>query len=241
MNTHDLLLMYSTKGTEYLIAVVFLIAFIAFWRFLNAPIERRSVAVADLGGRVRSLVEGFLVPERLYFHPGHAWAKLGENSVITVGMSDFAQRLVGRPDAIRLPEVGSVLRQGERGWSLALESKVVDMLSPVEGKVVDVNDLVLDSPEQVNEDPYGGGWLLKVKVPRISANLKNLLSGALARKWMEEVGEDLQLRMGTALGPVSQDGGVPMEGLAKILDAARWDQIAREFLLTADRRDLRVS
>jgi glycine cleavage system H protein len=234
MNPDDFLLIYSAKGIEYLIALGFLIIFIPFWRFVNAPGERQPAIVNRVVERVSSLVEGFLVPEQVYFHPGHAWVKLAGNNLVTVGMSDFAQKLLGKPETIQLPEVGSLLKQGERGWGLALDSKVIDMLSPVEGQVVAINERVFTDPDHINQDPYGEGWLLQVKAPKLSVNLKNLLSGELARKWMEAVGESLWARMNMALGPVSQDGGIPIQGMARSLDQERWDQIAREFFLTAD-------
>jgi glycine cleavage system H protein len=236
MNPDDFLLIYSTKGIEYLIAVVFLIGFIPFWRFVHASGKRQSAMVTRVVERVNSLVAGFLVPEQVYFHPGHAWVKLAGNDLVTVGMSDFAQKLVGKPETIQLPEVGSHLEQGETGWRLALDSKVIDMLSPVEGQVVAINEQVLADPDHITQDPYGAGWLLKVKAPKLVANRKNLLSGDLARKWMEGVGESLWMRTSLALGPLSQDGGMPIQGMARSMDQERWDQIAREFFLTADQK-----
>jgi glycine cleavage system H protein len=70
-----------------------------------------------------------------------------------------------------------------------------------------------------------------VKAPKISANLKNLLSGGLARQWMEGVRESLLARMNYNLGAVSQDGGVLVDGIARNLDRERWDEIAREYFL----------
>jgi hypothetical protein len=74
---------------------------------------------------------------------------------------------------------------------------------------------------------------LKVQAPKVSANLKNLLSGELARKWMEGVRESLLTRMNYNLGAVSQDGGVPVDGIARSIDREHWDEIVKEFLLTS--------
>jgi hypothetical protein len=72
---------------------------------------------------------------------------------------------------------------------------------------------------------------MKVQAPKISSNLKNLLSGGLARKWMEGVRETLLARMNYKLGAVSQDGGVLVDGIARNLDQERWDEIVKEFFL----------
>jgi glycine cleavage system H protein len=74
---------------------------------------------------------------------------------------------------------------------------------------------------------------MKVRAPKISANLKNLLSGGLAQKWMEGVREALLARMNYNIGAVSQDGGMPVDGIARNLDRERWDEIVKEFLLTS--------
>jgi glycine cleavage system H lipoate-binding protein len=224
--------MYTAKAVEYLIAVAFLFLFIPFWRFVNAEGVGEPAVAAEGAGLLDQLVDWFLVPRQVYFHPGHAWARVGDGDVVTVGMDDFAQKLVGKASEIRLPEVGEKLGQGEKAWSLASDSKSVDMLSPVDGTVVAVNDEVLSSPEALNREPYGDGWLFKVKAPRLGPNLKHLLSGNLARRWMEEVSENLRARMTPDLGRVYQDGGVPMEGMARSLDPANWDEVARAFLLT---------
>lgn len=229
---HDLLTMYSTKALEYLIAVAFLLLFIPFWRFVSAERVAGRVAVAEIPRRLGQALDWFLVPDRVYFHPGHAWAKVGDGGLVTVGMDDFAHKLVGDVSALRLPEVGSRIGQGERGWSLVSASKSVDMLSPVDGIVVAVNEEALRSPERLKRDPYGEGWLVRVRAPRLAANLKQLLSGTSARRWMEEVCDALWAMMNPDLGRVYQDGGLPMHGMARSLDPARWDEVARRFFLT---------
>jgi glycine cleavage system H lipoate-binding protein len=233
MIPNDLLTMYSAKAVEYLIAVTFLLLFMPFWSFVNKERALAPVAVAALGRLLDRVVEWFTVPSDLFFHPGHAWVRADDGNVVTVGMDDFAHKLVGGVSAISLPAVGSRLGQGEKGWSLLSGSKSIDMLSPVDGTVVAVNERAAGlPPTNGRDDPYREGWLLKVRAPRLSANTKQLLSGALARRWMEEVCDGLRARMSPDLGRVYQDGGLPIEGMARSMDPANWDQIAREFFLT---------
>jgi Glycine cleavage system H protein (lipoate-binding) len=182
---------------------------------------------------IPAIGDWFHLPERLYYHQGHSWAMPEEGDLVRVGMDDFAQKLVGKIDAIQFPQVGSRVTQGEKGWSLLAGSKSIDMLSPVDGKVVGINEGLLNSPENISKDPYGQSWLMKVQAPKISANLKNLLSGKLAKKWMEGVRENLLARMNYNLGAVYQDGGVPVDGIARNLDREQWDEIVKEFLLTS--------
>jgi glycine cleavage system H protein len=231
---HDIFTMYSAKAVEYLLAVAFLFLFVPFWRYVNAEPagERAPVRVAEpVPGWLGQMAGWFHVPEALHFHPGHAWARIGDGELVSVGIDDFANRLVGRA-AVELPPVGARLLQGERAWSLVCDGRAVDMLSPVDGTVVAVNERLRDAPELLERDPYGEGWVVRVRAPRIAANAKHLLRGSLARRWMEDACEGLQTLMSPELGRVYQDGGLPVDGMARNLDAARWDAIARRFLLT---------
>lgn len=230
MTPHDLMSMYSIKAIEYLIAISFMLLFIPFWRFVNREKVLAPAVVAAAREWVGELVDWFRVPERVYYHPGHAWLRVDGGDVVTVGMDDFAHKLVGRQARVELPALGSRVEQGEKGWSLAAGGKSVDMLSPVDGTVIEVNARGAGNGEA--SDPYGDGWLMRVRTPRLAANTKHLLSGTLARKWMEEVCDKLRARMEPELGLVYQDGGLPVDGMAHSLDAAHWDELAREFLLT---------
>jgi len=218
---------YATKGIEYLIVIAFLAAFVLFCRYMYRP--RETEAAARIAP---SSVTRFRVPEGLFYHQGHGWLRPEPGSVAVVGLDDFAQKLVGPVDSVELPSVGARLAQGDKGWSLVVGSAKIPMLSPVAGEVVEVNQEVLRSPEILREDPYGKGWLLKVKTPRIAANTRNLLSGKLARAWMENALDNLHPVRHEGLGPVMQDGGLPLEGLARVLGGEKWQDLAKEHLLT---------
>ncbi|MGE5247423.1 MAG: glycine cleavage system protein H [Verrucomicrobiota bacterium] len=135
-------------------------------------------------------------------------------------------------DAVDLPSVGSRVAQGEKGWSLMVDSVPIPMLSPVDGEVMEVNKEVLASPQLLNQDPYGRGWLLKVKSERIAADTRNLLSGKVAMAWMESALENLHPIQHEGLGAVMQDGGLPIDGMAKALGGERWEELAKTHLLT---------
>ena len=224
MFTHD---PYMVKAIEYLVGISFLVLFVAFWRFVNG--EPAVVAERAWSGQ---LADWFRMPERLFFHPGHAWARFDEPDVVTVGLNDFAQQLVGPVHAVDLPQPGAMLEGGARGWTLRADGKAVDMLAPVTGTVLAVNRDVKHRGDLVNEDPYGRGWLMKVKVPRVAESLKDLTSGAAARRWMEGVSQQLTASVSPELGVLYQDGGLPIHGIARGIDEAHWDDVARRFLLT---------
>lgn len=220
---------YATKGIEYLIVIAFLAAFVLFCRYLYRP-----RAAGEGAGAAPENVTRFRVPDGLFYHQGHGWLRPEPDSIGVIGLDDFAQKLVGRLHSVELPGVGSRVEQGEKAWSLVVDSVSVPMLSPVDGEVVEVNREVLRSPEILRRDPYGDGWLLKVRSPRIAADTKNLLSGKLARAWMENALEKLRPIEHESLGPVLADGGLPIEGIARALGGEKWAELARTHLLTEE-------
>jgi glycine cleavage system H protein len=221
---------FATKHIEYLLVIGFLLLFIVFWRFLSRPAKAVFEAAERL---IPAVNEWFRLPEEMYYHLGHSWAVPEGKNVVKVGMDDFAQKLVGKIDAIQVPSPGSTIRQGDKGWTLEVDSKAIDMLSPVEGKVIAINEELVHSPENINKDPYKS-WLMKVETPRFSVDKKQLLSGTMAKRWIEDVRETLLLRMNYDLGLVYQDGGLLVDGMARNLDRDRWDEIAKDFFLISE-------
>jgi len=222
---------FATKGIEYLVIIGVLATFVAFWNFLKGPAEAVYHGVAKT---VSAIGEWFSMPSQgVFFHQGHSWAAPEEGNIMKVGMDDFAQKMLGKIDSVKLPKVGTGLSQGEKGWSVQVGETLIEMLSPVDGRIVAVNEALLRSPEAISRNPYGDSWLIKVQSPRSSSNLKNLLTGDLARKWMDGVRDSLLARGGYNLGALSQDGGVPVDGIARNMDPENWDKLVKDFFLVS--------
>ncbi len=176
-------------------------------------------------------VAGYQLPEGLYYHRGHTWAR-PEGDKVFVGLDDFARRLLGPACAVRLPAVGDWLTQGDTGFRLRVDGRAADLVSPVEGEVVAVNHDLLRQPALATDDPFGRGWVLKVRAANLASNLRNLLSGSLARRWMEDSREALDLRLMALSGSVLQDGGESSADFAGHLSTEDWRRLVGEFLLT---------
>jgi glycine cleavage system H lipoate-binding protein len=179
-----------------------------------------------------SLVGGFQVPESFRYHPGHTWALSESPSLVRIGMDQFAAKLAGKIERISLPQRGQWIRQGQKVWTLHRDGKSVDMVSPIEGSVADVNDAVLQNPALALNDPFGEGWLVTVQSPDARTNFRNLLGGALARWWTEESASRLQRKMPMALGALAQDGGVALDNLSSQIPDQDWAALAKEFFLS---------
>jgi glycine cleavage system H lipoate-binding protein len=194
--------------------------------------EARAQATAAVPALEPTWVAGYQMPETLYYHRGHTWARPLDADTVLIGIDDFARRLIGPVGSVKTPSRGDWLHQGGRAFAMKVDGKVADLLSPVEGEVVDVNRDLAEKPGLAGEDPYGRGWVVKVKAPQLASNLRNLLSGRLARRWMEDSREALELRLMALSGSVLQDGGEPASDLSQHLPKADWERLAHEFLLT---------
>lgn len=231
METTGFIDLFATKGIEYLMVIGFLLVFIIFWRILNrarVPVP----ATAAAGGTSPAPSGWFGFAEDRYYHQGHTWAKPAGGDLFTVGLDDFAQKLVGPLSSLRVPAAGTRLEQGETGWKLLVGDRAVNVVSPLGGEIVEVNREVMDSPSILNSDPYGKGWLMKVRTPQRKRNLRNLISGSLARSWMDDTESILRGKISGELGLVLQDGGVPVSGIARELSPDRWQDVVREFLIS---------
>ena len=149
-----------------------------------------------------------------------------------VGLDDFGARLAGKVDAITLPKRGQWLRQGQKFATLQRAGRQVDLVSPVEGEVTDVNEKLITEPAAANTDPYGQGWFVSVLSPELKVNFRNLLNGSLARKWMTDAAQQLQMRLPAVAGAVAQDGGLAVRDITPEIPSLKWDEITREFFLT---------
>jgi glycine cleavage system H protein len=179
-----------------------------------------------------ALVAGFELPANLRYHPGHTWALQESPGLVRVGIDDFASKLTGTVDHIALPQRGQWIRQGQKLCTVHRDGSAVDMVSPIEGTVADINQAVGQDAEVALSDPYGEGWLVTVQAPDAKINFRNLLGGALARCWMEEAVTRLRRRMPMAIGALAQDGGIAMNNLTTQIPDQEWMPLAKEFFLS---------
>jgi len=109
------------------------------------------------------------VPDDLRYTAEHEWVRPTEADVLRVGITDYAQAALGDVVFVQLPEVGATVTAGESFGEVESTKSVSDLFAPVTAKVVAVNEDLAGSPELVNTDPYGGGWLVDLRIDAGSA------------------------------------------------------------------------
>jgi len=108
-----------------------------------------------------------MYPKDLKYDREHEWVRM-DGDVATIGISDFAQDQLGEVVYVDLPSAGDTVSTGESFGEVESVKSVSELFSPVSGEIVDVNSALDDAPEAVNEDCYGDGWMIKVKVDSLS-------------------------------------------------------------------------
>lgn len=114
------------------------------------------------------------IPTDLGFSQEHEWVR-AEGDIATIGVTDYAQDQLGDIVYLDLPSPGDSLSQGGKMGEIESVKAVSDLFSPVSGEVLEVNQAAIDAPELVNEEPYGRGWLVKLRLSD-PAQMDNLLS-----------------------------------------------------------------
>ena len=102
-------------------------------------------------------------PDELRYHPEHDWARI-DGDVATFGITWYAQDQLGEVVFVEPPEVGKTVTKDEPYAEIESVKAVSDVVAPLSGEIVEVNDLLADAPEKINEDPYGDGWLVRVRL-----------------------------------------------------------------------------
>ncbi|MAA64149.1 MAG: glycine cleavage system protein H [Alteromonadaceae bacterium] len=104
------------------------------------------------------------IPADLKYIETHQWVRVADDGTATVGVTDFAQDQLGDVVFVELPELGATVTGGEEAGVAESVKSASDVFSPVTGEVIEINESLEDEPEKLNEDPYGEGWLFRVRL-----------------------------------------------------------------------------
>jgi glycine cleavage system H protein len=125
------------------------------------------------------------IPSDLKFTKEHEWVGLDNDQIATIGITDFAQESLGDITYVQLPKEGEEIRKNDPFGVVESVKAVSDLYAPVTGRVVEVNQPLLNAPELINEDPYNDGWLIKVEMKETS-DVDDLMSAEDYKGYVEE-------------------------------------------------------
>ncbi len=177
-------------------------------------------------------VFGFQVPiDTYYIHRGHTWVRIADNDQVRVGIDDFAQKVFGPADEVELPEPGGVYFQNHVCLALIRGGRRAKFLAPVDGLIEEINLQVQRQPRLINQDPYGEGWLYRLRPINLKYNLPNLHFGDATVNWMDMEAHRLLAMLEADVGVTLPDGGAIIDDVYGHFPALAWRRLVQEFLL----------
>lgn len=123
-------------------------------------------------------------PDDLKYMKTHEWVRI-EGDTATIGITDYAQHQLGDIVYVELPEIGRTLEKESSAGEIESVKAVGEILMPLSGEIVEINAIIIESPESINSSPYGAGWMMKIKVSN-SSEINELLSVEDYKKIIEE-------------------------------------------------------
>jgi len=176
-------------------------------------------------------VKGFRIPQGYYFHHGHTWAKIEEGFSVRVGLDEFALRLLGPLDRIVAPLVGKEVEQGRGDISVARGEYGAKILSPVSGVVTSINPELRKKGSLANEEPFSGGWIMRLHSNKLRRDLKGLMINTETGNFIGQEVDRLYDLIEETGGPLAVDGGHLGEDIFGNMPQLGWERITEMFLL----------
>ena len=215
-----------------LLTFLFVITVTYFLRRDQPAMGVEAAAFPHAEAPVMTKEQGFDVPRGYCFHPGHMWVLDEGRQNARIGLDSFGAHLIGKIDRVEVVGLNRWVRQGQKVCTISHDGTTVELLSPVEGVVISVNNDLLNDPSLLTNDPYQNGWICVVKSPEMATNLNNLLQGTLVAPWMQDSVRRLST-LTAKLAPVAAaDGGLPVSGLLAHLEPGVQRTLIHEFFLT---------
>lgn len=226
---------FATKGMEYLVIIAFLALLIPFSVVLNKQVKIPKRVRQVLG----SLTNGILkFPQGLLFNKNHTWTHLEKSGAASVGIDDLLLHLTGELTISNLKTPGEIISKGDLIATADHHGKLLRIYSPISGKILDTNSILHDTPGTLNEDPYGNGWIYKIKPSGWIAETASCYVAEEATSWSERELQRLKDFLAATLPKYSaepslimlQDGGELCDQTLSALPDEIWQEFQKEFL-----------
>jgi glycine cleavage system H protein len=209
-----------------LLVLFTLVLFLAADHFVERSRARR--AVEGMSAAIPSFLR---LPNDVALATNHTWVRSDAKGIMTVGLDGFLGTMLGAIESIVLPKEGAAVAPAQSTIALRQGRKTLELATPVAGKVVEVNRDLIRNPSLARLDPYGKGWLVRV---RTQGNAPvQMFKGARALEWLRAQGTMVREFLGGRMAGVQlatmQDGGAPVEGALQQCDEKTWAEFQKAF------------
>jgi glycine cleavage system H lipoate-binding protein len=191
--------------------------------------EARPIPLGEPNYKAAS---GYRIADDYYYHFGHTWVHIVHGGCVRIGMDDFMSKIFGRAREFKLPAIGDALEQGRVGWALKHNGLSAPIQSPLTGRILAVNQKVLDNPGIAHDSPYKDGWLFHLEPRFLKRELTGLYFGEDCFRWMENENQQLLNLLGPEYEKLAATGGQPIDNVFGSFPEIGWDRLVRTFLRT---------
>jgi glycine cleavage system H protein len=226
---------FETKGIEYLIIIAFLVMIIPFWIIIN----RQNGIKRQIRNAIGNLSAGILrIPLGLFYSKNHTWTHLEKSGIANVGLDDFLLHITGEVKFSNLKNPGNFINKGELLADIDQNGKLLQIYSPISGRIMNTNTMLYESPGVVNEDPYGKGWIYQIKPSEWIAETDSYYLAEEAIAWSKKELERFKDFMAVSMKKYSpetsmvilQDGGELRDQPLSELPNEVWQDFQKSFL-----------
>jgi glycine cleavage system H protein len=225
----------TVNGDETMTVLLILFTLILFLTADHFVQKTRLARARQLAGESVSSIamSSAQLPGGISLALNHTWLREEERGIVTIGVDEFISRLVGAVEDIALPQNGAVIAPAFSSITLRDGMRQLEMASPISGRVVEVNQKVIRDPALARKDPYGDGWLVKIRPDRSNGARISTNTGEDAIAWLRAQGDRAKkFFVDHAPQPslaTMYDGGMPAEGVLKHFDAEVWREFQTAF------------
>ncbi|MEI8004606.1 MAG: glycine cleavage system protein H [Bacteroidota bacterium] len=226
---------FETKGMEYLIIIAFLALLIPFSIMLNRKVKIKHQLQKAFGILTTSVLK---IPQGVFHSNSHTWAHLSKSGIAKVGIDDLLLHITGEVSVTFLKKYEEKIAKGELMSVIEHEGKVLEIYSPVSGSITGTNPVLNEQPGLMNEDPYGLGWLYKIKPVNWTAETSSYYLAEAATDWSQMellrfkdfLATTMPKYTPEASGVTFQDGGELRDHLLPDLPPEIWKDFQKAFL-----------
>jgi glycine cleavage system H protein len=226
---------FETKGIEYLAIIAFFAILIPFWLVLNKQVKITKRLQKVLGFLS---AQSLRIPQGLLFSKNHTWAHLEKSGAAKVGLDDLLLRITGEVKFSRLRNPGELIKKGDLLAEIDQKDKLLRIFSPISGQILNTNFILNENPEILMEDPFGQGWIYKMKPSNWKAETSTYLLAEEATNWSinelerfkDFLAESVKKYSPEPSMVVLQDGGELRDNPLSEQTKEIWDDFQKEFL-----------
>jgi len=226
---------FATKGIEYLIIITFLVLLIPFWIILN----QNDKIVKQIKKVIGNLSFNMLrIPQGLFYSKNHTWMHMEKTGTAKLGLDDLLMHITGEVKFSHLKNPGDKVTKGDLLAEIDQSDKNLRIFSPVSGKIVATNTTMLSHPEILSDDPYGNGWIYRIKPSNWMSDVKSCYFADDATNWsareLERFKDFVSVSMRNCSSDPSmvimQDGGELVDHSLSAFPEGVWKNFEEEFL-----------